>query len=81
MKTYKFRTNINCGGCVATVKPHLDKAEGVEAWEVDTTHKDKILTVKTAEDVPEENIQKVVKTAGFHADPVKAGFFEKLFRN
>lgn len=81
MKTYKFKTNINCGGCVATVKPHLDKAEGIEAWEVDTTHKDKILTVKSADEMPEENIQNAVKSAGFRADPVKPGFFEKLFGN
>ena len=81
MKTYQFKTNINCGGCVATVKPHLDKASGVEAWEVDTTHKDKLLTVKTVNEVSEENIQKVVASAGYKADPVKAGFFEKLFGN
>ena len=81
MKTYKFKTNINCGGCVATVKPYLDKAEGIEKWEVDTTQKDKILTVTTADEMSEENIQNAVKSAGFRADPVKASFFEKLFRN
>lgn len=81
MKTYQFKTNINCGGCVATVKPHLDEAVGTENWQVDTTHKDKILTVKTAEEVSAENIQNVVKTAGFQAAPMKAGFFEKLFKN
>ena len=81
MKTYQFKTNINCGGCVATVKPYLDQAEGIEAWEVNTNHKDKVLTVETADDVAKENIQKVVQSAGFHADPLKAGFFKKLFGN
>jgi len=66
---------------VATVKPYLDQAEGIEAWEVDTTRKDKVLTVKTVDHVVIENIQKVVQMAGFRADPVKAGFFEKLFGN
>ena len=28
-KEFQFKTNINCGGCVASVKPHLDSAEGV----------------------------------------------------
>lgn len=81
MKTYQFKTNINCGGCVATVKPYLDQAEGIEAWEVNTTHKDKVLTVKTVDKVAKENIQKVVQSAGFQADPLKVGFFEKLFGN
>ena len=43
---FQFKTNINCGGCVASVKPYLDNAEGVSKWNVDTQNKDKILTVK-----------------------------------
>ena len=43
----RFKTNINCGGCVASVKPHLDNADGIWHWEVDTT-KDKVLTVNLA---------------------------------
>lgn len=31
-KEFQFKTNINCGGCVASVKPHLDSAEGVCEW-------------------------------------------------
>jgi copper chaperone CopZ len=79
MKTYKFKTNINCGGCIATVKPYLDKAEGVNAWEVDTTHKDKILSVETTEYINEEKIQNVVASAGFKADPMHTSHFKKLF--
>ncbi len=25
MNTYKFKTNINCGGCIAGVTPFLNK--------------------------------------------------------
>ena len=46
-KQFQFKTNINCGGCIASVKPHLDKAEGICHWEVDTANKDKVLTVKS----------------------------------
>ena len=81
MKTYQFKTNIQCDGCVATVKPYLDQADGIEGWDVNTNHKDKILTVKTAGNVSEKSIQKAVQSAGYQADPVKAGFFEKLFGN
>jgi len=45
MITLKFKTNINCGGCIKAVTPHLDKAEGVKSWSVDTVNPDKILTV------------------------------------
>ena len=37
----RFKTNVNCGGCVASVKPHLDNADGICHWDVDTTNKDK----------------------------------------
>ncbi len=79
MKTYKFKTNINCGGCVSTIKPHLDQAEGVEDWDVNTNHKDKILTVHTTEHTREEKVRDIVSAAGFTADPLQKGLFGKLF--
>jgi len=63
-QTLKFKTNINCGGCVAQVTPFLNNAEGVCHWSVDTTNKDKILSVHSKGITEEEVIQKV-KQAGF----------------
>jgi len=60
----RFKTNINCGGCVASVKPHLDNAEGIAHWEVDTTGKDKVLTV-ASEGATEQEIITTVQKAGF----------------
>jgi copper chaperone len=60
----KFKTNINCGGCVAAVKPQLDKVVGVDQWEVDTDNKEKILTVKSVGISAQEVIDAVQK-AGF----------------
>ncbi len=60
----QFKTNINCGGCVASVKPNLDIADGVCHWEVDTTNKDKVLTVKV-EGITEQEIIETVQKAGF----------------
>ena len=68
-KNLQFKTNINCGGCVATVKPHLDNADGVCHWEVDTTNKDKVLTVKS-EGMTEQEIIDTVKKAGFTIEPL-----------
>ncbi|MBS1652252.1 MAG: heavy-metal-associated domain-containing protein [Bacteroidetes bacterium] len=60
----KFKTNINCGGCVASVKPHLDNIAGVSEWNVDTINPDKILTLKT-EGVTSEQIIEIIRKAGF----------------
>jgi len=61
---FKFKTNINCGGCVAKVTPFLNDAEGVCHWEVDITNKDKVLTVKS-EGITQEQVIKSVQKAGF----------------
>lgn len=66
---FQFKTNINCGGCVASVKPHLDNADGVCDWNVNTADKDKILTVK-AEGITEEQILDIIKKTGFKAEPL-----------
>ena len=42
MNTLKFKTNINCNGCIAKVTPSLNGAGGIENWEVDTNNPQKI---------------------------------------
>lgn len=63
-KKYQFKTNINCSGCVAAVKPFLDKTEGIQSWEVDTTIPDKILTVVT-EKLSEDDVKQIIEKAGY----------------
>ena len=63
-KTFRFKTNINCSGCLAQVTPELNAAEGVCHWEVDLESKDKILSVHS-EGITEEEVIKAVKKAGF----------------
>lgn len=46
METLQFKTNINCGGCVAKVTPGLNETEGICHWNVDTNNPNKILTVE-----------------------------------
>ncbi len=64
---FQFKTNLNCGGCVATVKPHLDQADGVCEWNVDITNKDKILTVKS-DGITEEQVLDIIRNTGFKAE-------------
>ncbi|MDF3079134.1 MAG: copper chaperone [Sphingobacteriaceae bacterium] len=71
MENLQFKTNINCGGCVASVKPHLDGAEGICEWNVDTANQEKILTVK-ADGITKEDVVKIVEKAGFKIASVEA---------
>ncbi|HLT86131.1 MAG TPA: heavy-metal-associated domain-containing protein [Sphingobacterium sp.] len=68
--TFKFKTNINCGGCVSGVRPFLNGLEGVTKWEVDTDNKDKILTV-VAHTATEQDVIDSVQKAGFKIEPVQ----------
>lgn len=71
METIKLKTNIKCGGCVATVTPFLNESVGAGNWQVDTQNPDKVLTVQT-EGVPADTVKAAVQQAGFKAE-VMAG--------
>lgn len=71
MKTLKFKTNINCSGCINAVTPHLNKTEGIKSWQVDTENPDKILIVE-ADGVEADAVKQVVEKAGFKADALQA---------
>lgn len=66
-KTLKFKTNINCNGCVAKVTPYLNEAEGICHWNVDTENKDKVLSVHS-EGITEEEVIQKVHEAGFEIE-------------
>ncbi|GAA4452904.1 hypothetical protein GCM10023189_17070 [Nibrella saemangeumensis] len=69
METLKFKTNIKCGACVATVTPHLNKLEGVERWDVDLQNPNRILTVE-ADSASEQEVVKAITEAGYKAEAV-----------
>jgi hypothetical protein len=60
----KYKTNLNCGNCVAAVTPHLDAEGRIRRWSVDTKHPDKVLTVE-GEGVGTEAVERLVAAAGF----------------
>ena len=64
VKTRKFKTDINCDSCVRNVMPYLNSVSSVTSWDVDTTDKEKILTVQGT--FKDEEVEKAVKDAGFH---------------
>ncbi len=64
MKELKFKTNIDCGGCISAVTPFMNNIQGIVSWKVDTSNPDKILTVET-HGATEDDIINTVKKAGF----------------
>lgn len=69
--TLKFKTNINCMGCVSKVTPELNKLTAIENWEVDIRNKDKVLTVEVSSDKQDEIISAVEK-AGFKIEKINS---------
>lgn len=70
METLKFKTNINCGGCIRSVTGFIEEVKGIDHWEVDTENPDKILTVKG--NVSPEAVVEAVEEAGFDIQVVSA---------
>ena len=64
IETFHFKTNINCGGCIAAVKPFLDNAEGLSQWDIDVQNKDKMLTV-ASKGITKEQVVATIEKAGY----------------
>jgi copper chaperone len=71
MSILKFKTNIKCSGCIATVTPFLNSLNTINNWEVDTLDPDKILTVQ-GDDVSAQDIVSKLKEAGYTAETIDA---------
>lgn len=69
MATMKFKTNINCGGCLGGVTPALDGNEAIKNWDVDLQNPDRTLTVET-EALTADEVKAIVAGAGFEAESV-----------
>lgn len=65
----KFKTSINCGGCIAKVTPYLNSVKGISKWEVDTTDRNKILSV-ISDEVVESDVVNAVQQAGFKIEKI-----------
>jgi hypothetical protein len=64
MSERRYKTNLNCGSCVAKVTPHLNAESRIRRWSVDTENPDKVLTVE-GDGVGAEAVGKMVEAAGF----------------
>lgn len=69
MNTYKFKTNINCSGCIAKVTPVFDNNKDIKEWNADTANPDKVLTVQT-ETLTADQVKAIVNGAGYQAEKI-----------
>ncbi len=69
MKELKFKSNINCTGCLSKVRPVLDNEEKIETWEVNLQSDDRVLTVKT-NDMEVKEVQEKLAEVGFEAKEI-----------
>lgn len=70
METLKFKTNIKCGGCIATVTPQLNNLSEVQKWEVDIENPDKILTIESKGDLDEQDVVDTLAKVGYKAEKI-----------
>ena len=71
MKRVKFKTNINCGGCIQAVTPALNELDNIDNWKVDIDNPDKVLEV-TLDDEDEKAVIEAVKNAGYEIEKIEA---------
>lgn len=67
METLKFKTNIKCGACIATVTPFLNEAVGEGHWQVNIQDPSKILTVDSSSATV---VRQAIEKAGYKAEPL-----------
>jgi hypothetical protein len=64
MPVQTYKTNLNCGRCVATVAPHLNGDARIRSWSVDTQSPDKVLRIE-GDDIAADAVRSLVDAAGF----------------
>ena len=69
MEQRTFKTTINCGSCLRTVTPFLNEVAGIEHWEVDLRHPDRLLRVQGGH-LDISAIVDAVEEAGFEIEPL-----------
>lgn len=70
MEILKFKTNINCDGCLATVTPSLNNLKGVKNWKVDTANPDKVLSIEVEDGLITTDVINALKNKGYKAQEI-----------
>lgn len=78
MKTLKFKTNINSGGCVDRVSSYLNNAQEIMHWDINTGDGNKVLTVIGNDRLEQRDVVDIISLAGFSARPIKKNILSKI---
>ncbi|MBL4752713.1 MAG: heavy-metal-associated domain-containing protein [Flavobacteriales bacterium] len=70
MKTVKYKTNINCTGCLKSVTPLLNELDNINTWKVNLENVNKILEVDLDDD-NDSAVVDAVKEAGFQIEEIQ----------
>ena len=70
MKRVKFKTNINCGGCIKAVTPALNELDNIDDWKVDIDNPEKVIEVNL-DDEDEKAVIEAVKNAGYEIEVIE----------
>ncbi|MCH1544390.1 MAG: heavy-metal-associated domain-containing protein [Bacteroidia bacterium] len=67
MSEAKFKTTIQCNGCLSKVTPKLNEILKEQSWSVDLESDDRILTVND-DNVSDDAVVSAVKSVGFEIE-------------
>ena len=67
MSEAKFKTTIQCNGCLSKVTPKLNEILKEQSWSVDLESDDRILTVND-NNVSDDAVVSAVKSVGFEIE-------------
>lgn len=70
MTIVKYKTNIQCTGCIKSLTPVLNNLDNINYWKVDLDNQDKILEVELDDD-KKEIIFDAVKSLGFEIEEIQ----------
>lgn len=69
MVPISFQTDLHCGGCVSKIEAGLNKLPGMDRWEVDLQHEQRLLSV-WGQEIDPQAVQEVLESCGFEAQLV-----------
>lgn len=67
MSEAKFKTTIQCNGCLSKVTPKLNEILKEQSWSVDLESDDRILAVND-DNVSDDAVVSAVKSVGFEIE-------------
>ena len=70
MTIVKYKTNIQCTGCIKSLTPVLNALDNIDSWKVDLESSDRTLEVEV-DDNDKESVFKAVKGLGFEIEEVQ----------